>query len=365
MSEAPLVSVLIPTYNYARFLPAAIESVLAQDLSDFELLISDDASDDDSAAVIRSYTARDRRIRHRVQPRQLGLAGNCNWCLREARGEYVKYLFADDCLLHRYSLGRMLSHLEGYPRAALAASARLEIDEHCRPARLQDALGVRRRCPGGEAIARCLGRDGNLIGGPTATIFRRHAAQRGFDPRLRQMIDLEFWFHLLLGGDLVYDPEPLCAIRVHDRRQTVRNRQAWLGPVESLWITERYHRLGSVGRGGAFATFRRMRIVHRCLYYSRKRSPRTPEILKAEAALAACLPGPWQAACWLHHRIIKPFDNLARWSRRASPPPEGAVPDYLRDWRPPPPERPGRSALRGAAPFPGPIPVPLPLIVHG
>ena len=76
MTPRPKISVLIPTYNYARFLPAAVESVLAQDFREFELLISDDASTDGSAEVIRSYAERDSRIRFRLHTANLGMVKN-------------------------------------------------------------------------------------------------------------------------------------------------------------------------------------------------------------------------------------------------------------------------------------------------
>ena len=77
----PTVSVLIPTYNYARYLPVAIESVLAQDFHDLEVVIVDDCSQDDSAEVIRHYAGLDPRIRFHLNRQNLGLVPNWNFCL--------------------------------------------------------------------------------------------------------------------------------------------------------------------------------------------------------------------------------------------------------------------------------------------
>src|SRR3974377_931912 len=98
---SPKVSVLVPTYNYARYLPEAIESVLEQDFQDFEVLISDDCSTDGSAEVIARYAAKDSRIRFKIHPANLGMVENWNWCLSEARGDYIKFLFGDDRLAGR------------------------------------------------------------------------------------------------------------------------------------------------------------------------------------------------------------------------------------------------------------------------
>src|ERR1035441_7330528 len=103
----PRISVLIPTYNYARYLPEAIESVLEQDLRDLEVLISDDGSTDGSAEVIACYAAKDSRIRFQIHPANLGMVQNWNWCLSAARGEYIKFLFGDDKLASRQALRKL------------------------------------------------------------------------------------------------------------------------------------------------------------------------------------------------------------------------------------------------------------------
>ena len=80
----PKISVLIPTYNYARFLPEAIESVLTQECRDFELLIVDDCSADNTAAIVLPFCARDERVRFSVNSANLGMVNNWNHCLQEA-----------------------------------------------------------------------------------------------------------------------------------------------------------------------------------------------------------------------------------------------------------------------------------------
>ena len=76
--NGPKISVLIPTYNYARFLPEAIDSVLAQDFQDFELLVVDDCSSDDTAAVVASFRQRDARVQFSVNSTNLGMVNNWN-----------------------------------------------------------------------------------------------------------------------------------------------------------------------------------------------------------------------------------------------------------------------------------------------
>ncbi|HEX2037869.1 MAG TPA: glycosyltransferase family 2 protein, partial [Chloroflexota bacterium] len=87
------MSVCISTYNRSRYLRRAIESVLGQTFGDFELIVSDDRSPDDTAEVVAQY--RDPRLRYHRNAENLGLVGNYNRCLELARGQYIG-IFDDD-----------------------------------------------------------------------------------------------------------------------------------------------------------------------------------------------------------------------------------------------------------------------------
>jgi len=95
---APLVSILIPTYNRASCLPRAIESGLSQSFQDIELVVSDNASTDDSWEIIQEYARKDGRIRAFKNPANLGPVPNWIKCLQYSRGQYIKYVFSDDWL---------------------------------------------------------------------------------------------------------------------------------------------------------------------------------------------------------------------------------------------------------------------------
>jgi glycosyltransferase involved in cell wall biosynthesis len=315
----PKVSVLLPTYNYARFLPEAIESVLAQDFADFELIVSDDASTDDSAAIIRAYAARDPRIRAHFQEKNLGMVGHWNWCLGQARGEYIKFLFGDDRLVSPRALSRLSALLDGEPSATLAVSARIILDEQSRAVEIWDELGAAGLQPGREVIVRCLRRDRNLIGEPSAVMFRRAAGRRGFDPAWRQLVDQEMWFHLLAAGNLAYEPEPLCAFRRHAAQQTVVNRDSHVSSEETLVILARYLDDFSATVNVPLESFAIRRLLFNAIYYSRKNSrkdaARTPAVVAAEEKLLARLTPRWYGRCLAWHRLTKPLVNLARTLR--------------------------------------------------
>lgn len=96
MATLPSVTVFIPTYNRAHFLPAAIDSILQQTFTDFELLIVDDGSSDGTAELLEGYRLRDRRIRIESNGANLGSPRTRNRGLDLARGEFVAMLDSDD-----------------------------------------------------------------------------------------------------------------------------------------------------------------------------------------------------------------------------------------------------------------------------
>jgi glycosyltransferase involved in cell wall biosynthesis len=208
------VSVCIPTYNYGRFLGQAIESVLAQTWGDFELIVSDNASTDDTQEVIAAFA--DERIRVHRNETNIGLFPNFSRCLELARGELVKFVCSDDWLDPRY-LERTVPVMRAHPGVALLTTAGYVVDEAGRRFGVASAeLGPGPVVRAADAIA-AQARWLNLIGMPTSTLIRRDAAAAagGFDPRFAPASDIHLWLKLLARGDLGWVPEPLVHVRVH------------------------------------------------------------------------------------------------------------------------------------------------------
>ena len=109
--SSPRVSVVMTTYNGERFLSAALESILNQSFTDLELIVVDDGSTDNSASIVRSFCARDLRVRGIFLKRNLGIPKAANCGLRAARGEYVARMDSDD-LCHRDRLLKQVSYLD-------------------------------------------------------------------------------------------------------------------------------------------------------------------------------------------------------------------------------------------------------------
>lgn len=95
-SKCPEVSVLVPCFNGARYLDESLSSVLAQNDCSFEVIVSDDASTDDSLAIAHGYAERDARVRVLAAPQNQGMTANWNAALAAARGNFVCKLDCDD-----------------------------------------------------------------------------------------------------------------------------------------------------------------------------------------------------------------------------------------------------------------------------
>lgn len=115
----PTVSIGLPVYNGEKYLRQAIESILNQDFSDFELIISDNASTDATEKICRSFAAQDRRLRYIRQENNLGAAPNYNLLVELARGPYFKWQAHDDNLLPSF-LSQCMTAMQLNPDAVLA-----------------------------------------------------------------------------------------------------------------------------------------------------------------------------------------------------------------------------------------------------
>jgi glycosyltransferase involved in cell wall biosynthesis len=220
----PLVSVCIPTFNYARFLPEAISSVLNQTFRNFELLVVDNCSTDGTDRVVEQFARREPRLRYFRNACNLGICRNFNRALEVASGDYVKILCADDWLAPR-ALEKSVAALSRHVEAALVTTGRVLVSEsgeqmgfesYCREPQVTGGHAVINRCFFGT----------NYVGEPSAVLFRRHLASRGFDEHFPQIMDMEMWFHLLEQGALACVPEPLTMIRMHHGQLTRANMDA-------------------------------------------------------------------------------------------------------------------------------------------
>jgi len=124
----PLISIGLPVFNGERYLKNAIESILGQSFKDFELIICDNASTDDTEDICRHYAAKDKRIRYMRNPQNKGSAFNFNKVFWEAKGKYFRWNCYDD-YIHPDLLKICLEYMQNNPGAVLYYSRAIMIDQ--------------------------------------------------------------------------------------------------------------------------------------------------------------------------------------------------------------------------------------------
>jgi GT2 family glycosyltransferase len=212
---APRWSIVIPSYNCARYLRAALDSVLAQRPDPLaELEVVDDRSPDDTATVLEDYAGTGVRVH--VNAENQGPVGNFNVCVGRASGDVVHLLHADDEVLPGFyaRMGRAFAH-EG----VVAAVCRAEyVDEEGTPLGRtraeQEESGIWRR-------ARDVLTVSNRVR-PAAIVVRReaYAALGGFRTDLPHAADWEMWTRLAYHGDVWFENAVLARHRVHAASDT-------------------------------------------------------------------------------------------------------------------------------------------------
>ena len=202
------VSVVIPTHNLAGLVKEAIQSVLDQTYQDFEIIVVDDGSTDDTRAVIA--TIGDPRLQYIYQENR-GLAGARNTGIALARGEYIAFLDADDVFLPN-KLMDQTSVLDSQPDLGLVAGGYVFTDEAGQPVaeqrHWQDSpqLDVKTWLYGCPFIV-------------NAVLVRREWLSRvgGFDPALRRVEDRDLWLRLAYHGcRMAWSPDIVCVYRMRE-----------------------------------------------------------------------------------------------------------------------------------------------------
>ena len=123
----PKLSVTITNYNYAEFLPRAIDSILEQSFTDFEVIIVDNASTDDSAEIIEEYGNRDRRIVPVIRTENQGASASLRESCDRARGEYRVHVDADDWVISPDAFAMQVAHLDANPSMVFTYSCMVQM----------------------------------------------------------------------------------------------------------------------------------------------------------------------------------------------------------------------------------------------
>lgn len=203
MTNPPAVSVYMPAFNVARFVRQAVQSILAQTLGDFEFIIIDDGSTDDTLAVLRELAAGDRRMQLVSRP-NAGVSATANEAIALARGEFLARLDGDD-IARPDRLEKQVAYLRAHPDCAAVGSNVLMMDEDGLPLYVMPDVQF-----GHEKIEAGFWRGGWPMVQPACT-YRRDAvrAAGGYRPGLSLHEDHDLFLRLAERGKLENLPDVL------------------------------------------------------------------------------------------------------------------------------------------------------------
>jgi glycosyltransferase involved in cell wall biosynthesis len=281
------ISVIIPTYNSAAYLPEAIESALNQTVAPLEVIVVDDGSTDQTAQILEHYSGRIVLIAQENR----GLSAARNRGMEEARGDLIAFLDADDVWLSG-KLEKQLSCLEDHPRAGLVHSAVIFWEARTgRKYWWDDGKLATGSCY--EVFFR---RNVVVV---SSVIVRKECLDRigNFDEELRRRTceDYDLWFRIARHYELAYVEEPLTLYRLHDANAS---RRTLAMAEDSLYVVRKALRadpeLGrSLGRG---VVDRRLFELHFNVGYHHHDAGRTAEA--RSAFLQALQHRPFSTRAW-------------------------------------------------------------------
>lgn len=215
-NSVPLVSVLVPCFNYADYVADTLRSVLAQDYPNFELIVIDDGSSDHSAQVIEQVLAQEQHkslVRHVefVRQENAGVSAALNTGLERARGQYVATFDADD-IMAAGRLALQLSYLQAHPEVGCLGGGAIRIDELGQLLPKKDKKRAVRRYDFSQVLAAAL-----VVGGNIA-VYRRDAMDLAgrYDPNIK-IQDFQMTLKVAQAGFFVdVLPDVVTLYRKHD-----------------------------------------------------------------------------------------------------------------------------------------------------
>ncbi len=235
------MSVTILNYNYGRYLPKALSSVLSQTYPNLELFIIDDASTDDSLQVISPHLE-DPRITLITHQHNIGYVGSLLEGSDRSTGKYMMVISADDYATRNDAIQNQVNMLEAFPHASFCFTAWTKENDAGNilyERRAWDTDGVRSRRVAIE----------NLIHGSpvlhSGTLIRTDSYRQvgGYDSDLHYSVDTNMWLNLLMVGDAGFLATPSYAYRLHTANLSQSSGAMWVSTEEMLKGIDRAFRI--------------------------------------------------------------------------------------------------------------------------
>lgn len=221
----PKISINIVSYNRADYLKQALDSVLAQDFSNWEIIFIDDASTDDTAEIVEPYLG-DLRIKYFRNERNMGIGFSRNRALQESRGEFIAVLDSDDYWLSASKLREQLSFLDDHPETIAIGTSAIKVDEH--NAKVGEIISPT------ENIKKSILWKNPII--HSSALYRKEPALSvgGYEKDVDLAEDYGLWLRLGTSGKLANLPGQYIAYRVHQGNISTAKRRALIARHFSL-----------------------------------------------------------------------------------------------------------------------------------
>ena len=247
----PLVSVIVPCFNYGHLLSETLESLLSQTYSSWECIIVDDGSTDDTRKVANQYQSNDNRFRYYYQD-NIGLAGARNTGIRLARGDYLQFLDADD-LLSANKLDFQLELLKANPNVDIVYG---DVYLFNQGEGYKEAKQFKLNCTPvsgvGNTIIEALVED-NFFLVHCPLIRRGKINELRFKEDLNALEDWNFWFKCaLLNCRFLYstDVNNIVYVRGHGNNMSLDRRRMWYNKIRArkdiMFFMQRFCRKGKI-----------------------------------------------------------------------------------------------------------------------
>jgi glycosyltransferase involved in cell wall biosynthesis len=247
MTRTPVVSVVVPTWNNSEFVTDTLDSILAQTFADYELLIADHGSRDETWDLISLYASDDRVTLMKTEPGG-GASRNWNRVTAEAQGTFLKLVCGDD-LLYPTCLEEQVEAMRDHPQVVMVASKRDIVD--ARGARLlsdRGLAGLSGQVEGRSAIRAAVRAGVNIFGEPACVLLRNDVVREvgAWSPDAQYVLDLDLYLRVLQRGDLFALPRSLAAFRVSATQWSIALAKAQARHTTTLHVQARAANPGTI-----------------------------------------------------------------------------------------------------------------------
>ncbi|WP_417872515.1 glycosyltransferase family 2 protein [Xanthomarina gelatinilytica] len=241
----PTVSICIPTYNGEAYLAEALDSALAQTYPNLEIVVSDDASTDTTLEIVEKYQDKTSIPIHVFHHEPNGIGANWNNCIKQAQGEYIKFLFQDD-VLEPTCVERMVGILDSQKVGLVGCKREFIMSFENESSELQEWMETfgdlqksiryyKRNNENAMVLNKRLFKSPmflksplNKIGEPSVILFKRSLIEKtgGYREDFKQILDYEFYYRVLKNkGNIAIYKKALVNFRLHENQATNINKK--------------------------------------------------------------------------------------------------------------------------------------------